>query len=60
MILIELHSINEPIWVNPNYISSMCEGVYGGSNVFMANDANPVQVKESLKEILNLIQSALQ
>lgn len=59
MILIELHGLYGPIAVNPNYIASICEGEYG-SDVFMANDSTPVQVKESLKEILNLIQSALQ
>lgn len=60
MVLIELHTRNGKIWINPNYISSMCEGVYSGTNVFMANDATPVQVNETPEEIFTLIQSALQ
>lgn len=60
MTLIELHNSNGKIWINPNYISSMNEGLYGGTNVFVANDATPVQVNETPEEILTLIQSSIQ
>ena len=59
MVLIELHSIYGPIWVNPNYIASIAIGTVG-SDVFMANDTNAVSVKERPEEILHLIQSSLQ
>ena len=59
MVLIELHSGNGKLWVNPEYMSSLT-AAGSGSAVFMANDHIPVLVKEKPEEILHLIQSALQ
>ena len=59
MVLIELHTLYGSLWINPNYISSFCAGAAGGTNVFMANDTSPVQVKEEPEEILELIKKAL-
>ena len=59
MVLIELHSENGELWVNPEYMSSLT-AAGPGSAVFMANDRSPVLVKEKPEEILHLIQSVLQ
>ena len=59
MVLIKLEGLYGPIWVNPNYISSISFDTVG-SIVFMDNDSNGISVKEKPEEILHLIQSSLQ
>lgn len=56
MVLIKLEGLYGPIWVNPNYISSISPGNIG-SLVFMANDCNGFNVKEKPEEIITLINS---
>lgn len=55
MALIKLQGLYAPVWVNPTYIASIAIGAYG-SDVFMANDAVPILVKEKPEDILQKIQ----
>lgn len=59
--LIQLMTRNSggPIWINPDYISSIAPGC-NGAKVFIGNDASPVFVEESPEKIISQIQSLYQ
>jgi len=58
MVLIQLTSVDShKLWVNPKYISSLCDGEFGGTDMFIANDERPTHVRETPEEIFTLIKT---
>lgn len=59
--LIQLMTRNSggPIWINPDYISSITPSSKG-AKVFVGNDTSPVFVEESPEKIISQIQSLYQ
>ena len=60
MILIKLSTFaDREVWVNPQYIASMVRSE-SGANVFIANDSDPIRVKETPEDIMQLIIDSVQ
>lgn len=58
MVLIKLTSVDShKLWVNPEYISSLCDGEFGGTDMFIAHDDHPTHVRETPEDIFTLIKS---
>ena len=54
--LIKLTTVNgKRFWVNPTYIASMADDESGGSAVCVANDSEPIIVKETPETIIQKI-----
>lgn len=58
MILIQLTSVDShKLWVNPKYISSLRDGEFGGTDMFIAHDDHPTRVRETPEDIFTLIKT---
>ena len=56
MTLIKLTTVNgKRFWVNPQYIASMVDDEGGGTAIYVANDSDPVIVKEPPETIIQKI-----